>query len=156
MQLSMTGAIGDGEFFKELINAFPSSLPNVLSDQNWGDYGEVRGQIAQMQGSQWDKEVIIRYRSVLHFVNTDTYLYLIPKFISASHNNYIEWDILEQIINSFESFKRQGTSPFHIRHIKLLIKWLDQLCLISEIANQKPFVDRIRAISSWFLELGER
>jgi hypothetical protein len=85
---------------KNLITAFPRAAPQNVTDETWGDYAEARHAFDTL-GSNWDCHAVFINRSVLTFVNTPAYLFLLPRFVSCSWTiTGLNADILDYVVFS--------------------------------------------------------
>jgi hypothetical protein len=81
-----------------LFDAFPDTAPDVVTEEEWGDYGEARLAF-RLHGSRWSCAAIFENRSIIGFVNDDAFRFLLPRFVScALRENGVDGDILDYVL----------------------------------------------------------
>ena len=88
------------EMCSRLFKVFPSTAPDIVAQEGWGDYGEARD-VFSAHGSDWDCETVFEHRSVIEFVNDAAYLFLLPRFTRCSlTDDGLDADVFDYVVFS--------------------------------------------------------
>ncbi len=107
---------------RQLFAVFPCSAPDVVAEEDWGEYGESKRIFSEL-GSTWNCDEVFSNRTILGFVNNAAFLFLLPRFIRCSLvGNVINHDILDYIVFALNSKIREFPTLFSSeqRHILLM------------------------------------
>jgi hypothetical protein len=55
---------------RRLLEVFPSTAPQIVVDQTWGDYGDAKNAF-DLHGSHWSCKAVFENRSAICFVNEE-------------------------------------------------------------------------------------
>ena len=87
---------------QRLLEVFPSTAPQAVVDENWGEYAEAQ-RAFDLHGSHWSCTAVFKNREMLFFVNDGAYLFILPRMISCClRDDGLDADIYGSVLSGLE------------------------------------------------------